>query len=598
MKTKALTARLLLSLTTLVPSVCPTQPAMAMELPQNQNIDLKSQFEKVVLDNLDSHWQFDMTNVHAIKEAFVNILGINANEVEKGINHSLIPNLFKNDLFSQLLDMPVKVTNTQTGETFDVSIAAAAPLMASQWGSERKDLTKIFGLKNEENADAFRLCSFQDQLNHIKDFTIFGLMYGAVQYAGIFAPDGAISQKLHKDMVKSEQLFGSKEIKVPPVEARHTQLLNHMTQIIIPEIVHNLAQMGHDNYTVEGSKIAAARDLARQNHQSGGGRETILSTNSWIEDTLNLSEEELIQHLKNVEAPHTWTIDDIDVVYKNLIKTHRVGQAINTPLPTFTMVKGMGVNYLHEVPLGKNAIVQLASQYNYLEATSNEIAPVLRWLIDYTQGPQGSIEAVAAALHRLACVMANTLPHALVDVLPENSEGYFSNGYLDIPAASDIPALAKYIETNIGKLRILPQWVLCEPSGSYQLQVLQASPAFKKYNMPIENSIQTDICNMLVGGAYESIAKLAVIRSIQTPGEPVNLHLTLVGQNAWNNPACVLNEAFKRVAKVVAAHPNVHVYIHGFCYGDQVKIESAMSTIPELAHLETMNRDAFMSAVN
>ena len=84
-------------------------------------------------------------------------------------------------------------------------------------------------------------------------------------------------------------------------------------------------------------------------------------------------------NLEKIDEPRTWTIEQIDKAYQDqLAKTNP-----NLPkneIPTIFLVKGVGVNYLHESPLGDEAILQLASQFNYLESMSSNKAKVSEYL--------------------------------------------------------------------------------------------------------------------------------------------------------------------------------------------------------------------------
>ena len=150
--------------------------------------------------------------------------------------------------------------------------------------------------------------------------------------------------------------------------------------------------------------------------------------------------------------------------------------------------------------------------------------------------------------------------------------------------------LLKNVNENIGKLEILPQWVICESSGSTHLQVSSAAPSFQGSKMPEENSLETEICKKLVTVQYEEIAKLAVLQSILLERE-IPLHLTLIGQGAFNNPSSVIAEAFNKVANIVKGY-DVKVFIHVFGDADRDKFMQAKT---DNFTFEEMSREVFIN---
>ena len=60
-------------------------------------------------------------------------------------------------------------------------------------------------------------------------------------------------------------------------------------------------------------------------------------------------------------------------------------------------------------------------------------------------------------------------------------------------------------------------------------------------------------------------------------GTRVSLHLTLVGQGAFNNPPSVLASALRAVYETVR-YFEVDVYIHGYSNSDVEKIEHSLPT--------------------
>lgn len=344
------------------------------------------------------------------------------------------------------------------------------------------------------------------------------------------------------------------------------ELEKYLSSPILPEKVQELVNQGRSVYQNANSDIAQQRKQAKELYEfdpnstagTGGGR-----SYDWIADTFSKSEQEIIKDLLLVEAPKTWTIRAINQLYE---EARRIAlPADGDEKPTITLVKKVGINFLHEYPLGQNAVVQLASQFNYLESPGTHKVPVKNYLGDKTQGPQGSIEAAAAALHRLAAEKAGNLPHALHRILPKGHHHFYENGYLMQyqMSSSETESFNESLSQNIENLEILPQWAMCEPTGAWQLQVFAAAPSFQGASTPKEGSEGEKLCAILVAAQYEAIAKLAVIMSVKM-NKVVPLHLTMVGQGAFRNPPSVIKVALAKVAAVIKGYPRVQVYIHAF----------------------------------
>jgi len=404
----------------------------------------------------------------------------------------------------------------------------------------------------------------------------------------------------------------------------------------------------------------------------------------WIKETFGKNEAQIIADLRSSPAPFTSNIKDIRTAYDEIItKKHR-----STSDANITMVTGFNVSYLPNVSLGTNCVLQLASQLNALESSSqNNLMDVSRYCDDMTQGPQASIEAAAAALHRRAAVEEGTLKDALADlvtgfdifdvdhvqnlkligdvlesltakswnsrelrlrssgnedeqrkakaveILNAAKEEIFSskvesldsfmnelamklskkldlklldshnpriqfharkkfyvNGFLnlnDFTDAENPEFLKKFehdVENNIGAFRILPQWVECEATGARQLQVIAAAPICTKRTPKFKLNLD------LVVPQYEVAAKLAVLLSHMNDDRPIPLHLTLIGQGAFNNHEDIMFAALQEVREILRGHNNIHVYIHAFNITDQNTVKKA------LGEIATMDKFAFMNA--
>ena len=377
-----------------------------------------------------------------------------------------------------------------------------------------------------------------------------------------------------------------------------SSLANYLQKPVIPEKVMKLAEIGfknlNENKTARKKSDSPSVGTVEWDAAKGG------RSPNWINTTFGKTEDELIQDLKNIEAPLTWSLEEIDREYSLLTQQNpRPGNF----LPSFTLVRNVGISGLHKTPLGQEAIVQLASQFNYLEAMSPKKVKVSLYYYDMTQGPLGSIEATAASLHRYATTeVQGKAFDALINVLPENNISYYQEGYLMLGKLTEeeCTTVARHITQNIQKLRILPQWVVNESSGSYQIQVFAAAPSFSPslgFKPPTDGSCAANLTKLIVAKQYEAAAKLAVIRSLKL-GASIPLHLTLVGQGDFNNPPSVMEEALNLVADTVKSY-KVRVFVHVWDRpGTNTNKDKLMSALKNLRFkfAQEMSREQFKVA--
>lgn len=290
-----------------------------------------------------------------------------------------------------------------------------------------------------------------------------------------------------------------------------------------------------------------------QKDKKYGGRSA-----DWVRTTFGRDEKairtELIEEMRagRLAPPQPFSVGTIGSLYQP--KTPAAGAQAQIGFRV-----GLSINDLHLEENGRGrAVVQLASQFDYQESQTTQDASVESYRIDLTQGPQGSIEAGAAALHRKAAKDAGQLPHALEKCISKSLlDKCYINGYLNLKNLSekDQKQLLDELKENIHNLQILPQRAICERSGGEQLQVFTAAPSFQ--GTPKPTPLETEICKLLVVEQYKALAQLAVIRGSEG-GAPVPLHLTLVGQGSFANDPSIMGEALKAVAEVVKGQ-NVQV---------------------------------------
>lgn len=274
--------------------------------------------------------------------------------------------------------------------------------------------------------------------------------------------------------------------------------------------------------------------------------------------------------------------------------------------PMCYVVQGVNVQHLAWAERAQNGIVQLASQYNYLESPTDKLVDVSKYVYDKTQGPLGAIMGLSALLQRDFLVRNGYLDHMLSEVLPDLclhddiSSSVYRNGYLQLHKASadDLFLIYKIIkDQGLGKLKMYCPWVVCEVSKSYHMQVLCAAPSFQGSHMPLPGSISYQIALHLIVAQYRALAWIARIRSHSNPDEQVSLHLTLIGMGVFNNNPDMIPVIMQVLHDELYDCENLNVYMHVFTQHDY---EHFISYLPQSLQgcYQTMSAEEFLDAFN
>ncbi|HRE30447.1 MAG TPA: hypothetical protein PLD88_00600, partial [Candidatus Berkiella sp.] len=143
-------------------------------------------------------------------------------------------------------------------------------------------------------------------------------------------------------------------------------------------------------------------------------------------------ESQIIERFKEIAAPQSYSLAEIRGAYQ-----YKSVDDV-TALPTFTIVEGVSANDLHHRQIGGNSVLQVASQFDFQEAPGPMEINVEQYIGDPTQGPQASIEAGAAAMHRKAAKRSGNLDHALSELIPKSMlKKSYRDGYLDLSKLDD-----------------------------------------------------------------------------------------------------------------------------------------------------------------
>ena len=275
------------------------------------------------------------------------------------------------------------------------------------------------------------------------------------------------------------------------------------------------------------------------------------------------------------EVPQPIPVEDIQRKFNSATRIDHSGQRA-----FFHLVQGVDARYLALAPSASTgcAVVQVASQFNFLEALTPAHNPIMGYFNDHTQGAQASLGSLAALMvrdHYFKGMADGDIQPLFCNLRPPQ----YQNGYLQLFEFDRDPHGLKELEAKInsfgGMLRILPQWGFPElGGGNAMLQVFTAAPSYQGARMPAEGSVGARICNMLVVSQYRAIAQLAVMLSLSLGRGRVPLHLTLVGQGFFQNPPSVLTDSLNAVHEVVDGY-NVDVFVHGYSPYDIRLIKTA-----------------------
>ena len=286
------------------------------------------------------------------------------------------------------------------------------------------------------------------------------------------------------------------------------------------------------------------------------GQKIIYPNVAAIMDKIKVYENKIIKAAKKIKST---TVHKIDKEYNKLVKIS------SSSTGNFIIVKGVNVLEIAKSRLANDSIMQVASQFNFLESTNTNYMDITKYIHDKTQGPLASIASLEALILRDNAVAKQKILGQQNSIF-KDIPNIYKNGYLmpwKIHDGKEKEKILEKIAKNKGKLEILAQ--KSKPqlgNGILFTQVFTAAPSFQGYRTPLKNSLDDKFCMLLVPLQYACIAKLAAIQSIAT-GKKVNIHLTLIGQGVFKNRQEVINSAMAEIYKYINGF-NINVYIHAF----------------------------------
>jgi hypothetical protein len=315
------------------------------------------------------------------------------------------------------------------------------------------------------------------------------------------------------------------------------------------------------------------------------GRKILYPNVIVVKDKIKIYENKIIKAAKKLKST---TVHKIDKEYNKLVKISS-NSSVN-----FIIVKGVNVLEIAKSRFAIDSIMQVASQFNFLESINTNYMDITNYINDKTQGPLSSIASLEALILRDNAVAKQKILGQQEGIF-KDIPNIYKNGYLmpwRIPDGKEKEKILQKITKNIGKLEILAQKSKPElGNGILFTQVFSAAPSFQGYRCsPLKNSLDDKFCMLLVPIQYACIAKLAAIQSIAT-GKRVNIHLTLIGQGVFKNRLEVINSAIAEIYKYINGF-NINVYIHAFKDLDVIKIKELLKN-NNIFYSEMTNEEFF-----
>jgi hypothetical protein len=305
-----------------------------------------------------------------------------------------------------------------------------------------------------------------------------------------------------------------------------------------------------------------------------------------IKDKIKVYEDKIVKAAKKLKST---TVHKIYKEYNKLVKISS-NNSVN-----FIIVKGVNVLEIAKSRLAIDSIMQVASQFNFLESTNTNYMDITNYIYDKTQGPLSSIASLEALILRDNSVAKQKILGQQEGIFKDIPD-FYKNGYLmpwKIRDGKEKEKILEKITENKGKLEILAQKSKPElGDGILFTQVFTAAPSFQGYHTPIKNSLNDKFCMLLVPLQYSCIAKLAAIQSVATK-KRVNIHLTLIGQGAFNNRQEVINSAMAKLYKYIIGY-NINVYVHAFKDFDFTIAKQSLKN-NNIFYSEMTNKDFFTS---
>lgn len=263
---------------------------------------------------------------------------------------------------------------------------------------------------------------------------------------------------------------------------------------------------------------------------------------------------------------------------------HRAARLVAVGAPSLTVSTIVGdVASLHRDPANKNAVFQVASQFNLLEMTGPDISPedgVTRYVRDRTQGPACALAAGAATIYRNYCAPVDGQPgqtrHRQVDCLKDvgaalgnekNALWTMRNGYA-LCTETGLRTIQRKLEGLTPQetdslrdlLRVGVHWDVQVTGGERtDLVVSQVfCSALPVSYTSVPSQWWEPFATMVLEGAYEATLWTAALNA-QHSGSNV-VFLTQLGGGAFGNEPSWIHAAIRRgLHRVKSAGVNLDV---------------------------------------
>jgi len=150
------------------------------------------------------------------------------------------------------------------------------------------------------------------------------------------------------------------------------------------------------------------------------GRKLLYPNVLAIKDKIKVYEEKIIKAAKKLKST---TVDKIDKEYNKLVKMS------SNYFVNFIIVKGVNVLEIAKSKLCIDSIMQVASQFNFLESINTNYMDITNYIYDKTQGPLSSIASLEALILRDNAVAKQKILGQQEGIF-KDIPNIYKNGYL------------------------------------------------------------------------------------------------------------------------------------------------------------------------
>ena len=256
---------------------------------------------------------------------------------------------------------------------------------------------------------------------------------------------------------------------------------------------------------------------------------------------------------------------------------------MNRPTKLY-IVKGVDAMMFGKSKYANMSVQMVASQFNFLEATGPYYSPMEDYLYDRTQGPRASLGFPIALAVRDRELGNKPIREIQPSFLPGCGEfGYFEPALYSEQQLAEQLSRWKNGTQDSDRIRYLVQPT--ELDGTFALQVFCSALSFQGYHY---DKKYDDISKHVISEAYRACALVAKGFAMIGYNNPViNLHYTLLGAGAFNNPKSHVIEAILKSLKILEGS-GCNVFVHAYAQNEATAMYNELKTsVPNIAQMSS-----------